>query len=68
MFVTAGLGTTFHTLCEGLLMIYLHTKLHMRSYSISLVTTTKLKVKENFHMAAMIFYILSPPPPIIKVT
>jgi hypothetical protein len=39
-------------------MIYLYTKLHMRSSNGASVSAVKLKLKENVRTNAMLFYIL----------
>jgi hypothetical protein len=41
-----------------MLTIYLHTKLHMPRSNGSLGIAVKMKAKDNFRTAAMLFYIL----------
>jgi hypothetical protein len=54
------LYTVFQAQCVGMLPTNLHTKLlHTPSYSNLLVTTVKVKAKENFHTdIILLFYTL----------
>jgi hypothetical protein len=47
------MNNILYAICK--FMIHLHTRFHMSSSIGSLLTVVTLKVKRNFHMAAMLF-------------
>jgi hypothetical protein len=57
MFIITDL-TIFRTVSVGIVMAYIHTKLHMPSSSGPLVITVKLKTKYRLHADVMLLYTL----------